>query len=229
MSYIGNQLQSTSFVTDVFTGNASTTAFTLSRTPASVTSIVVFIDGVKQASIGGAGAYTLSGPIVNFSSAPPNNAVIEVIHLGVQSLVNVPADATVTANSLAPELRTILADQFTANGTGTTFVLTYPPISSNSVIVTANGVVQWDYSVSGSTLIMNFTPANGTVIRAAGMGNILTTGTITDDSVSSAKLQTSSVTTAKIADGAVTAVKIVNNSITELKIADPVINPLLFG
>lgn len=229
MSYIGNPLQSTSFVTDVFTGNASTTAFTLSRTPASVTSIVVFIDGVKQASIGGAGAYTLSGTTLNFSAAPPNNAVIEVIHLGVQSLVNVPADATVTANSLAPELRTILADQFTANGTGTTFVLTYPPISSNSVIVTANGVVQWDYSVSGSTLIMNFTPANGTVIRAAGMGNILTTGTITDDSVSSAKLQTSSVTTAKIADGAVTAVKIVNNSITELKIADPVINPLLFG
>ena len=178
MSYIGNQLQSTSFVTDVFTGNASTTAFTLSRTPVSVTSIVVFIDGVKQASIGGAGAYTLAGPIVNFSSAPPNNAVIEVIHLGVQSLVNVPADATVTANSLAPELRTILADQFTANGTGTTFALSAPPISSNSVIVTANGVVQWDYSVSGSTLIMNFTPANGTVIRAAGMGNILTPGTL---------------------------------------------------
>ena len=42
---------------------------------------------------------------------------------------------------------------------------------------------------------MNFTPANGTLIRAAGMGNILTTGTITDDSVSTAKLQTSSVST----------------------------------
>ena len=239
MAYIGNILQSTSFVTDVFAGDNTTTAFTLSRTPASVTSIVVFVDGVKQASIGGAGAYTLTGPIVNFSSAPPNNAVIEVIHLGVQSLVNVPADATVTANSLAPELRTILADQFTANGTGTTFALSAPPISSNSVIVTANGVVQWDYSVSGSTLIMNFTPANGTVIRAAGMGNILTLGTITDDSVSTAKLQALSVTTAKIADGSITAAKIAdgtivaaeisNGTITEIKIADPVINPLLFG
>jgi len=229
MAYIGNQLQSTNFVTDVFTGDAATTAFTLSRTPASVTSIIVFIDGVKQASIGGAGAYTLSGTTLNFTAAPPNNAVVEVIHLGVQSLVNVPASATITANSLAPELRTILADQFTANGTGTTFALTVPPISSNSVIVTANGVVQWDYSVSGTTLILNFTPANGTVIRAAGMGNILTTGTITDDSVSTAKLQTSSVTTAKLADGSVTPAKITNNSITELKLADPVINPLLFG
>lgn len=229
MSYIGNQLQSTNFVTDVFTGDAATTAFTLSRTPASVTSIIVFIDGVKQASIGGAGAYTLVGTTLNFTAAPPNNAVVEVIHLGVQSLVNVPASATITASALAPELRTILADQFTANGTGTTFALTVPPISSNSVIVTANGVVQWDYSVSGTTLILNFTPANGTVIRAAGMGNILTTGTITDDSVSTAKLQTSSVTTAKLADGSVTPAKITNNSITELKLADPVINPLLFG
>ena len=231
MSYIGNPLQSTSFVTDVFTGNASTTAFTLSRTPASVTSIVVFIDGVKQASIGGAGAYTLSGTTLNFSAAPPNNAVIEVIHLGVQSLVNVPADATVTANSLAPELRTILADQFTANGTGTTFVLTYPPISSNSVIVTANGVVQYDYSISGSTLIMNFTPANGTLIRAAGMGNILTTGTITDDSVSSAKLQANSVSTRELAGGAVQANNIADGAVTNSKLGPDVdlgINPLLF-
>ena len=106
---------------------------------------------------------------------------------------------------MAPELRTILADQFTANGTGTTFALTVPPISSNSVIVTANGVVQWDYSVSGTTLILNFTPANGTVIRAAGMGNILTTGTITDDSVSTAKLQNGSVTTPKLATTGVSA------------------------
>lgn len=229
MSIIGNQLQSTNFVTDVFTGDAATTAFTLSRTPASVTSLIVFIDGVKQASIGGAGAYTLVGTTLNFTAAPPNNAVVEVIHLGVQSLVNVPSSATVTANSLAPELRAITAEQFTANGTGTTFNLQYAPISSNSVIVTANGVVQYDYSVSGSTLIMNFTPTVNTIIRAAGMGNILTTGTITDDSVSTAKLQTSSVTSAKLADGSVTPAKITNNSITELKLADPVINPLLFG
>ena len=168
----------------------------------------MFVDGVKQASIGGAGAYTLTGSVLNFTAAPPTNAIIEILHLGVQSLVNVPADATVTASALAPELRTILADQFTANGTGTTFTLTYPPISSNSVIVTANGVVQYDYSVSGSTLILNFTPADGTIIRAAGMGNILTLGTITDDSVSTAKLQTNAVTGAKIASGTITVDKL---------------------
>jgi len=241
MAIIGNPLQSTTFQTDVFTGNASTTAFTLSRTPASVTSIAVFVDGVKQASIGGSGSYTLSGTTLNFDTAPPNNAVVEVMHLGVQSLVNVPSDATITANSLAPELRTVLAQQFTANGTGTTFVLPAPPISSNSLIVTANGVVQFDYSVSGSTLITNFTPAAGTLIRAAGMGNILTTGTITDDSVSTAKLQTSSVSTAKLQALSVTGDKIgltainanniVDASITNAKLGPDIdlgINPLLF-
>lgn len=122
---------------------------------------------------------------------------------------------------MAPELRAITAEQFTANGTGTTFNLQYTPISSNSVIVTANGVVQYDYSLSGSTVILNFTPPAGTLIRAAGMGNILTTGTITDDSVSTAKLQTNAVTTVKIADGSVTQAKLGTD-------VDLGINPLFF-
>ena len=231
MAIIGNPLQSTSFQTDIFTGDNVTTAFTLSRTPASVTSIVVFVDGVKQASIGGSGAYTLNGTTLNFTAAPPTNAIVEVIHLGVQSLVNVPADATVTANSLAPELRAITAQQYTANGSGTTFDLITPPISSNSVIVTANGVVQYDYTVSGSTLVLNFTPTAGTLIRAAGMGNILTTGTITDDSVSSAKLQANSVSTRELTNSAVQANNIADGAVTQSKLGPDIdlgINPLLF-
>ena len=229
MSYIGNPLTSTNFVTDVFTGDAATTAFTLSRTPASVTSLIVFIDGVKQASIGGAGAYTLVGTTLNFTAAPPNNAVVEVIHLGVQSLVNVPSSATVTANSLAPELRAVIADQFTANGTGTTFTLSAPPINSNSVVVTANGVVQYDYSVSGATLVLNFTPVVNTLIRAAGMGNILLTGTITDDSVSSAKLQANSVSTRELAGSAVQANNILDRAVTSAKIANTAVTPGTYG
>ena len=231
MAIIGNPLQSTSFQTDIFTGDNVTTAFTLSRTPASVTSIVVFVDGVKQASIGGSGAYTLNGTTLNFTGAPPTNAIVEVIHLGVQSLVNVPADATVTANSLAPELRAITAQQYTANGSGTTFDLITPPISSNSVIVTANGVVQYDYTVEGSTLVLNFTPTAGTLIRAAGMGNILTTGTITDDSVSSAKLQANSVSTRELTNSAVQANNIADGAVTQSKLGPDIdlgINPLLF-
>jgi hypothetical protein len=53
------------------------------------------------------------------------------------------------------------------------------------------------------------------------MGNILLTGTITDDSVSTAKLQLNSVTTAKLADGSVTQAKLGAD-------VDLGINPLLF-
>ena len=219
MPYIGNQPQSTNFVTDIFTGNAVTTAFTLSRTPASVTSIIIFIDGVKQSS---SGIYTLSGNTLNFSAAPPSSSVIEVIHLGVQSLVNVPGSATITTAMLAPDLRSVLADQFTANGTGTTFTLSSDPISANSVIVTANGVVQYDYSVSSSTLILNFTPAVNTLIRVAGIGNVITSSpTIpADNSVSTVKLQNSSVTEPKLADGAVTGPKLGLTAINANNIVD---------
>jgi len=59
----------------------------------------------------------------------------------------------------------------TANGTGTTFALGFTPNSSNNIIVSANGVVQYDYSLAGSTLILNFTPTIGTLIRVQSFGS----------------------------------------------------------
>ena len=59
----------------------------------------------------------------------------------------------------------------TANGTGTTFSLGFTPNSANNIIVSANGVVQYDYSLAGSTLILNFTPTIGTLIRVQSFGS----------------------------------------------------------
>ena len=42
--------------------------------------------------------------------------------------------------------------QATANGSSNTFTLGSPPISANTIIVSANGVIQYDYSVSGVNL-----------------------------------------------------------------------------
>jgi hypothetical protein len=68
--------------------------------------------------------------------------------------------------------------QATANGAQTTFSLGFTPAAQNNVIVTANGVVQYDYTVTGSTLTLNFTPPNNTLIRAQAIGissaNVLT-------------------------------------------------------
>jgi hypothetical protein len=64
------------------------------------------------------------------------------------------------------------------------------------------------------------------------MGNILLTGTITDDSVSSAKLQANSVSTRELTNDAVQANNILNGAVTQAKLGADVdlgINPLLFG
>jgi hypothetical protein len=45
MSYIGNQPQYTSFLSDTFSGNGSTTAFTMAVAPANTAAVLVAISG----------------------------------------------------------------------------------------------------------------------------------------------------------------------------------------
>ena len=93
MAYIGNQVQSIPFITDTFSGNASTTNFTLTRAPAGTASIAVFFSGVYQAP----STYSLVSDIITFVSAPPNGTNnIVVLHLGNGSATQVPSDGSVT-------------------------------------------------------------------------------------------------------------------------------------
>ena len=191
MSYIGNQLQSTNFVTDIFTGNAVTTAFTLSRPPASVVSIIIFIDGVKQSS---SGIYTLSGTTLNFTAAPPNNAVIEVIHLGVQSLVNVPSLLSVTANALAdgavtgPKIGpTAINANNIVNGTITGAKIALGTITGDNIATNQiTGNLLTNTSISSNNLVDSITIANTTTSNIANFlgpifekANVVTTGGLT--------------------------------------------------
>ena len=59
---------------DTFSGNNSTTAFTLSLDPGDENNTRVFIDGVYQSKSN----YTVSGTTLTFSSAPPSGTSIEV-------------------------------------------------------------------------------------------------------------------------------------------------------
>ena len=79
MSYIGNTAtqQAYTAAVDYFNGNASTTAFTLSRPVASVMQMIVVIENVPQ---NPSSAYTVSGNTITFTSAPPsgtNNIWVE--------------------------------------------------------------------------------------------------------------------------------------------------------
>jgi len=59
---------------DTFTGNGSTTAYTLSNDPVNENNTRVHIDGVYQEKA----AYAVSGTTLTFSGAPPNGSSIEV-------------------------------------------------------------------------------------------------------------------------------------------------------
>ena len=80
MSYIGNVPTTAAFPFDQFSGNGSTTAFTLSYAPAGTTSIIVSISGVVQ----NPNTYSVSGTTLTFTPAPPTGTSnIAVLYLGL--------------------------------------------------------------------------------------------------------------------------------------------------
>ena len=78
-----------------FSGNGSTTAFTLSADPSTENNTQVYIDGVYQEK----GTYAVSGTTLTFSTAPPNGTSIEVMAFTASS-VGVVADGSITTAKL---------------------------------------------------------------------------------------------------------------------------------
>jgi hypothetical protein len=108
MSYIGVSPSTAAFPFDQFSGNGTTTAFTMSYAPASTTSMVVCISGVVQ----NPNTYGISGLTLTFSAAPPtgtNN--IAVLYLGI------PATSVTTPGNSAY----LSSTEFTATAGQTTF------------------------------------------------------------------------------------------------------------
>lgn len=71
---------SISYVVDDFTGDGSTTTFTMSSGAAATTQIIVFVGSIYQDP---SNSYTLSGVgniDINFVSAPPSGEPIRIIH-----------------------------------------------------------------------------------------------------------------------------------------------------
>ena len=143
--------QMKTFTTDTFTGDGSTTAFTVSETPANVNTLLVIVDGIIQKAGSGAN-YTLAGTTLTFTSAPDASAEIEVKHLGVRGIVRRGPDWNV--------------DNFTGDGSTTAFTLTTAGVNTNSAWVYYNGVMMvptTDYAVNSSTgvVTMTFAPTSG--------------------------------------------------------------------
>jgi len=69
-------LGSSGTIAQNFTGNGSTTTFTLSSAPNSKNSMYIYINGVYQQR----NTYSLVGNALTFSQAPPNTSSIEVLY-----------------------------------------------------------------------------------------------------------------------------------------------------
>jgi hypothetical protein len=139
MSYIGNEPTSVAFLTDTFSGNGSTTAFTLSAAPAGTSSILVAITGVVQ----DPSTYSVVGTTLTFSPAPPTGTGnISVRFLGI------PASGVTTT-----AYRTVT--EFTATAGQTTF--NTPSYTPGFIDVYQNGVMlgSADYTASnGLTVVL---------------------------------------------------------------------------
>jgi hypothetical protein len=122
MSYIGNIPTTVAFLVDTFSGNGSTTAFTLSQAPATTSSILVAVSGVVQ----DPSTYSVSGTTLTFSGAPPSGTSnISVRFLGI------PASGVATT-----AYRTLTT--FTATSGQTTFSV--PSYTVGYIDVYRNGV-----------------------------------------------------------------------------------------
>jgi len=134
-----------SFAKNAFTGDGTTTDFTLSQSPNSEDDLIVFIEGVFQ----NQSTYSLSGTTLTFSTAPANTRAIVVY--------------TVKAAVSGANLN---HDQFTASGSAA-FTLSIAPINENNTQVFIDGVYQQktDYAVSGTTLTFDTAPASGAIVE----------------------------------------------------------------
>lgn len=184
MSYIGNQPLYAAFVTDQFSGNGSSVAFTMSVAPANTASVLVAVSGVLQ----DPSTYSVNGLTLTFSQAPPTGTGnVSVRYMGIPA-----SGVTNTA------YRTVT--EFTATAGQTLF--NTPSYTVGFINVYRNGVRLGaaDYTATNGTSI--------TLLNAAFVGDLVVTESFyvssvlnaipaTGGSVGTTYLQDASVTQAK--------------------------------
>ena len=165
---------------DRFSGNGSTTVFTLTRSVQKEVDLEVFVENVQQEPIT---AFSVSGTTLTFTGAPPSGTNnIYVVYRNFDSGAQVyVADGSITYAKLANNIRIFTTDNLTPNGNNTVFTLTEPPADANTVMVTVDGVVQRapvHYTTSGNTITFTSSPPAGANVHVRHLG-FRTTSTIT--------------------------------------------------
>ena len=154
-----------------FSGNASTTDFTLSSSPLENNTFVM-VEGVYQQK----NTYSISGTTLSFSTAPPSGTNnIEVVTVGAVN-IGTPSDNTVstakivddavTEAKVAPGATLALATE-QASTSGSTIDFNNIPAGTNEIIIMLEGVSP---AATGSELVLRLGDSGG--IEATGyVGN----------------------------------------------------------
>ena len=161
MAYLGNNTDHNAevFTTtkDRFSGNASTTAFTLSAVPANAESMQVYVNNVRQDS---GRAYTVSGTTLTFTEAPSSatgniyvvfNSVIAGIH------------QVITANT---QLRTDVVTPHAISNTST--------YSVGELLVAGQITVSGGDTAAGDNAALGYTAAEGLILTGQGSTSDIT-------------------------------------------------------
>ena len=153
MSYLGAQPTTAAFPFDQFSGNGTTTAFTLTYAPASTTSIIVAVSGVVQ----NPNTYSVISTTLTFSGAPPSGTNnISVLYLGLPVIgVSSPGNTAYFSST-----------SFTATASQTTFTPSgsYTPGFIN-VIRNGSQLAPADYTATnGTTVVLNNACVAGDIV-----------------------------------------------------------------
>jgi hypothetical protein len=188
MSYIGAQPTTVAFLTDQFSGNGTTTVFTMQVAPASTSSILINITGVTQDPT----TYSIVGTTLTFSAAPPSGTNnISVRYLGI------PASGVTTT-----AYRTVT--NFTATAGQTSFSV--PSYTVGYIDVFRNGVrlvnAGSDFvATTGTTVVLSnaCTVGDSVVTESFYVSSVLNAIPATAGAVNSTYITDAAVTQAKLA------------------------------
>lgn len=163
-----------------FSGNGSTTNFTLSRIVNNPTDVELFVNNVQQEPIV---SYNIIGTTLSFTVAPPlgtNNIYIIYRAFNTGASVSVP-DGSITYSKIANNLKLFTTDNLTPNGNNSVFTLSEIPPDANALFVVIDGLVRRapeNYTVSGQTITFATPPAANSNVQVRHLG-IRTNQTIT--------------------------------------------------
>ncbi len=152
---------------DEFVGDGTTTNFSTSLSIINEDATTVFVSGVYQSKL----TYQTTGNVVSFTTAPPNGANIEIVHVKALALSG------------------FNKNNFVGTGSQTAFTLNTTVNEENMTFVFLEGIYQdkSTYSISGSTLTFVTAPQSGYNVEVMVLGaisastNALYTDTFTGD------------------------------------------------